>query len=97
MKFYLFGTIRTRFLMQLVLLAGFFVSVSVVRADIITFQYEGELVEVSPELDQQFSIGDEFNGSYTFESDIPNTGSPGYYLFSSMAFSSGTYIYSFSK
>ena len=97
MKFYLFGALRTRLLIQLVLLAGFFVSISAVRADLITFQYEGELVEVSPELNQQFSIGDEFNGSYTFESDIPNTGSPGYYLFSSMAFSSGTYTASANK
>ena len=69
MKFYLFGTLRTRFLMQLVLLAGFFVSVSAVRADLITFQFEGELTNVDTPLEGEFSVGDSFGGTYTFESN----------------------------
>ncbi len=69
MKSYLFGTLRTRFLMQLVLLAGFFVSVSAVRADLITFQFEGELYAVDTPLEGQFSVGDEFGGIYSFESN----------------------------
>jgi len=69
MKSYIFGAQRTRFLMQLVLLAGFFVPVSAVRADLITFQYEGELTRVDTPLEGQFSVGDSFGGTYTFESN----------------------------
>ncbi len=71
MKFYLFGTMRTCFLMQLVLLAVFFVSVSVARADIITFQYDGELTEVDAPLEGTFSVGGSFSGTYSFTLDVP--------------------------
>ena len=71
MKFYLFGTMRTCFLMQLVLLTVFFVSVSVVRANIVTFQFEGELTTVTTPLEGEFSVGDSFVGTYTFESNTP--------------------------
>ncbi len=73
MKFYLFDTMRTCCLLQLVLLAVFFVSVSVTRADIITFQYEGELTKVDSSLGGTFFVGDSFSGTYTFDSDTPPT------------------------
>ncbi len=70
MKFYLFGTMRTCFLTQLVLLLTvFFVSIPIIRADIITFQYEGELTGVDTELGGEFSVGDKFSGSYSFNTD----------------------------
>ena len=70
MKSYLFGTMRTCFLTQLVLLLTvFFVSIPIIRADIITFQYEGELTEVDTELGGEFSVGDKFSGSYSFNTD----------------------------
>ena len=72
MKFYLFGTMRTCFLMQLVLLTVFFISVSIVRADIVTFQFEGELTDVDSLLEGNFSVGDSFAGTYTFESNTPD-------------------------
>ncbi len=72
MKFYLFGTMRTYFLMQLVLLTVFFVSVPTIRADIITFQYKGELTKVDSSLGGTFSVGDSFKGTYTFDSDTPS-------------------------
>ena len=97
MKFYLFRTMRTCFLMQLVLLAVFFVSLPAVRADIITFQFEGELTEVDSSLQEIFSTGEGFTGSYTFD-----TASASFYFYdvpfgefsnviSAMSFSSGTY------
>ncbi len=99
MKFYLFGTLRTRFLMQLVLLAGFFVSVSVVRADLITFRYEGELTSVDTALEGQFSVGDSFGGTYTFDSNTPmasidKTNIDNYYpnAIVDMQFTSGSYM-----
>ena len=42
-----------------------------VRADIITFQYEGELTDVDAQLEGTFSVGDSFAGTYTFNSDTP--------------------------
>ncbi len=72
MKFYLFSTIRTCFLMQLVLLTVFFVSVSFVRADIVTFQFTGELTGVDTPLEGEFSVGDTYSGTYTFESNTPD-------------------------
>jgi len=78
MKSYIFGTLRTRFLMQLVWLAVFFVSVSAVQADLITFQFEGELTSVDTPLEGQFSVGDSFGGTYTFESN-PETVISDYY------------------
>ena len=97
MKFYLFGTMRTCFLMQLVLLAVFFVSVSVARADIITFQYEGELTDVDALLEGTFSVGDSFAGTYTFNSDTPINGDFGaYYEYPNaiidMSFNSGNFM-----
>jgi len=71
MKSYLFGTIRTRFLKQLILLPVFFVSAPVIQADIITFRYEGELIHVDAPLEETFSVGNSFSGTYTFDSDTP--------------------------
>ena len=108
MKFYLFGTMRTCFLMQLVLLAVFFISVPAVRADIITFRYEGELTSVDAPLEGQFSVGDSFRGTYTFKSDTTFVITDYYYgediaddyyfldvypnVIKALYFSSGTYM-----
>ncbi len=71
MKLYLFSIMRTCFLIQLVLLTVYFISVPAVRADLITFQFEGELTRVDTPLEGQFSVGDSFGGTYTFESNTP--------------------------
>ncbi len=95
MKFYLFGTMRTCFLMQLVFLTVFFVSVSVVRADIVTFQFEGELTRVDTPLEEEFSVGDSFVGTYTFESNTPYPDDTGYFFYRDaildMSLSSGAF------
>ena len=94
--------------MQLVLLAGFFVSVSAVRADLITFQFEGELTNVDTPLEGEFSVGDSFGGTYTFESNtepvviVEGDDDDEYYDFSfkenfsnaikTLDFSSGSYV-----
>ena len=69
MKFYLLGMKRTRILIQLVMLAVFFVPTSNVGAEPITFRYEGTLTSVDAPLQGTFSAGDSFSGTYTFESD----------------------------
>jgi hypothetical protein len=69
MKSCLFAIKRTRFLMKLMLLTVILVSIPAIQADIITFQYEGEITSVDTGLEGVFSIGDSFEGTYTFESD----------------------------
>jgi hypothetical protein len=102
MKFYLLGTMRTCILKQLVLLTVFFISVSGVHAEPITFRYEGTLTDVDAPLQGTFSAGDSFFGTYTFDSDSPGSSDhndPGdqflTYHFnnavSAMSFNSGNY------
>ena len=69
MKSCLFGIKRTCFLMKLLLLTVILVSIPAIQADIITFQYEGEITSVDTGLEGVFSIGDSFEGTYTFESE----------------------------
>ena len=87
--------------MQLVLLTGFFVSVSVVRADLIIYQFEGEITRVDTPLEGPISVGDSFGGTYAFES---NTASVITYFYDSgytelfsnaiktLDFNSGSYV-----
>ena len=74
MKSCLFAIKRTRFLMKLMLLTVILVSIPAIQADIITFQYEGEITSVDTGLEGVFSIGDSFEGTYTFESDTDALG-----------------------
>ncbi len=96
MKFYLFGTMRTCFLLQLVLLAVFFFSAPAIQADIITFQYEGELTSVDAPLEGTFSVGDSYSGTYTFDSDTPVNDSFAYFEYPNaiidMSFNSGNFM-----
>jgi hypothetical protein len=96
MKSYLFGTIRTRFLKQLILLPIFFVSAPAIQADIITFRYEGELTHVDAPLEETFSVGNSFSGTYTFDSDTPPVDGLAYVEYPNaiidMSFNSGNFM-----
>ncbi len=97
MKFYLLGTMLTRILMQLVLLTVFFIPISDVRAEPITFQFEGTLTSVDAPLQGTFSVGNSFEGSYTFDSDSPATSGDAPHAeypnaITAMSFNSGTYL-----
>jgi hypothetical protein len=98
MKFYLLGTMRTRILMQLVLLTVVFVFVSNVGAEPVTFRFEGTLTQVDTPLQGTFSTGDSFSGTYTFDSDSPENPEKEYLnAISAMSFSSGAYVASASN
>jgi hypothetical protein len=43
------------------------------QADLITFYFQGTVNNVNPVLSGEFSVGERFSGSYTFDSDTPNT------------------------
>ena len=98
MKFYLIGTMSTCFFTQLLLLTIFFVSVPAVQADIVTFQFEGELTDVETLLEEGFTVGDSFTGTYSFESDSSEVAGEevgGVFLYPNaifeMSFSSGAF------
>lgn len=68
MKFYM-SKIQNCCLSGAVLLALFFVSA--VRAEMLTYQFEGEISYVDRALEGGFSVGDSFMGTYTIDSDSP--------------------------
>jgi hypothetical protein len=64
---------RASILMLLASLTVLIISISHVHASMVTFQFEGELTSVDSELSNEFSEGDTFKTSYTFDTTSPAT------------------------
>lgn len=69
MKLRLFGSMGASIFTLLTLITILVVSISNVNASMITFRFEGEMDRVDNELSSAFSEGDQFTGTYTFDSD----------------------------
>ncbi|MEE9338585.1 MAG: hypothetical protein V3U87_10925 [Methylococcaceae bacterium] len=48
-----------------------FINIPITRADIVTFNFEGELTNVDSPLRWTFSEGESFTGTSTFDSNVP--------------------------
>ena len=94
MNFSFFRYLRTNSL-PLVGFLAVFISISNVQANMVPFQFEGELTEVDKPLLGTFSTGDKFTGSYTFDSTIVGTLEGNTVVhenaISAMSFTTGTY------
>ena len=94
MNFCFLNTLRTNSL-ALVGILAVFLSITNVQANMVTFQFEGELTQVDSPLSGTFSTGDKFNGTYTFDSTSVGTIGVGDKFYenavSEMTFTTGTY------
>ncbi len=70
MKVRFFGSMRACFLTLSELISALIASTSHVRTSMFTFQFEGKLTRVDDELSSEFSEGDTFKGTYTFDTTV---------------------------
>ncbi|MEE9344919.1 MAG: VPLPA-CTERM sorting domain-containing protein [Methylococcales bacterium] len=99
MKLRLFGSMGASIFTLFTLLTILLVSISNVNASMVTFRFEGEIIRVDNELSSAFSEGEQFTGTYTFDSEalpdgvvFPGEGGVSYLdAISAMSFTSGNY------
>lgn len=91
------GKKRVALVVALGLLMGWGVMTGTVYAALITFNFEGTVTSVDPDVSSHFSISDRLVGSYSFNSDAPDK-SPGAqhgtYQVNQLSFTLGSNAYS---